>query len=113
MNSIFNSKVKSVLLYGCETWKVTNQITNKLQTFINCCLRRILGTRWPETIRNSELWEVCSETSIEKQVKRRKWRWIGHTLRKEDGSIEKEALDWNPQGERKWEDRSTLGRGRL
>ena len=40
-------------------------------------------------------------SSIEKQVKRRKWRWIEHTLRKEDGSIEKKALDWNPQGERK------------
>jgi len=24
--------------------------------------------------------------------------WIGHTLRKEEGAIEKTALDWNPQG---------------
>ncbi|XP_039291079.1 uncharacterized protein LOC120352855 [Nilaparvata lugens] len=32
--------------------------------------------------------------------KRRKWRWIGHTLRKEEGAIEKDALDWNPQGHR-------------
>jgi hypothetical protein len=27
--------------------------------------------------------------------------WIGHTLRKEAGAIEKTALDWNPQGYRR------------
>jgi len=27
--------------------------------------------------------------------------WIGHTLRKETGAIEKTALDWNPQGYRR------------
>jgi len=33
---IFNRNVKSVLLllYACETWKTTNQITRRLQTFI-------------------------------------------------------------------------------
>jgi hypothetical protein len=31
-------------------------------------------------------------------MKRRKWNWIGHTLRKETGATEKSALDWNPHG---------------
>jgi hypothetical protein len=31
------------------------------------------------------------------QIKMRKWRWIGHTLRKPAGAIEKYALDWNPK----------------
>jgi hypothetical protein len=35
---IFNACVKSVLLYGCETWYVTRNIERKLQTFINICL---------------------------------------------------------------------------
>jgi hypothetical protein len=38
---------------------------------------------------------------IENQIKRRKWNWIGQTLRKETGAIEKTALDWNPQGYRR------------
>jgi len=33
--------------------------------------------------------------------KRRKWNWIGHTLRKEARATEKAALDWNPQGYRR------------
>jgi len=39
---IFNACVKSVLLYGCETWLVTSEIRCKIQTFVNRCLRYIL-----------------------------------------------------------------------
>ena len=34
--------LKSVLLYGCETLLVTNEIQHKIQTFLNRCLRYIL-----------------------------------------------------------------------
>jgi len=34
----------------------------------------------------------------EKQIKERKWHWIGNTLRKPQGATERHALDWNPQG---------------
>jgi hypothetical protein len=35
------------------------------------------------------------------EIRKRKFRWIGHTLRKEDGEIPKAAPFWNPQGSRK------------
>ena len=35
---IFNTNVKSVLLYGSETGLVTKRISNRLQTFLNSCL---------------------------------------------------------------------------
>jgi hypothetical protein len=35
------------------------------------------------------------------QIRRRKWNWIGHTLRKGHEAIEREALDWNQQGKRR------------
>jgi hypothetical protein len=38
---------------------------------------------------------------ITQQIGRRKWRWIGHTLRKPSGDITRHALDWNPQGKRR------------
>ena len=38
---IFNSIVKSVLLYGCETWRTTQTMQQTIQTFLNTCLRRI------------------------------------------------------------------------
>ena len=97
---IFNSNVKSTLLYGSETWKTTTNILNKLQTFTNRCLRRLLGIYWPNTISNANLWELTKQETIETQIRRRKWKWIGHTLRRQK-SITKQALTWNPQGKRK------------
>ena len=38
---IFNSSVKSVLLYGCETWRTTQTMQRKILTFFNACLRHI------------------------------------------------------------------------
>ena len=32
---IFNTNVKSVLLYGCETWKLTKTIIYQLQFLVN------------------------------------------------------------------------------
>nr|KAG5690854.1 hypothetical protein BaRGS_031206 [Batillaria attramentaria] len=98
---IFNSNVKSVLHYGCETWRTTKTMQQKIQTFLNTCLRRIFNIRWPEKIRNEELWERAGQEPVAKQILRRKWGWIGHTLRKPASSTTRQALTWNPQGKRK------------
>ena len=37
---IFNTNVKAVLLYGCETWKNSKYITTKLQVVINKSLKK-------------------------------------------------------------------------
>ena len=81
--------------------KTSKVIVTKLQTFINKCLRRILKVYWPETIRNIDLWERTDQEPVEISMKRRKWRWIGHTLRKPANNITRQALDWNPSGTRK------------
>ena len=93
--------VKSVLLYGCETWKTSKIIENKLQVFINRCLRKILRIIWPEIIPIKELWEKSGLKEIKFEIKKRKWNWIGHTLRKDNGLSDKTALAWNPQGNRR------------
>jgi hypothetical protein len=76
---IFNSNVKSILLYGAETWRTTKTALQKIQTFYSTCLRRILNIRWPERITNEELWRLAKQDPINMQIRRRKWGWIGHT----------------------------------
>ena len=100
---IFGTNVKSVLLYGSETWRVTKTNTNKLQTFINKCLRNVLQIRCPEMIPTEELWERTGQEQIITEIKRRKWGWIGHTLQEPATNITRQALSnsWNPQGNRK------------
>ncbi|VDO82311.1 unnamed protein product [Schistosoma margrebowiei] len=57
---IFNTNVKTVLLYGAETWRTTKAIIQKIQVLINSCLRKILRIRWPDTTSNNALWERTS-----------------------------------------------------
>lgn len=98
---IFNTTVKPVLLYGAETWRTTVTTMKKIQTFINSCLRRILRIHWPNIIRNQDLWQRANQIPVEEEILKRRWRWIGHTLRKPASSTTRHALTWNPQGKRK------------
>jgi hypothetical protein len=99
----------NVLLYGCKTWKITQDIINKLRTFVNRCLHNILRIWWPKTITNKELWETTQQIPIDREIKIRKWKWTGHTLRKDQNKnkITRQGLDWNPQGER-WKSRPRI-----
>ena len=98
---LFNSNVKSVLLYGSETWRVTETATAKVQTFINRCLRQIMHIQWFDKIENHQLWLMCNQKEIGCQILERKWRWIGHTLRRGNRNRARQALEWNPQGKRR------------
>ena len=98
---IFNSNVKSVPLYGSQTWRLTKEIITQLQTFTSHRLWNILEVWWPKKILNEELWQHTQQESIEVTMQRRKWQWIGHTLRKPTTNITCLSLDWNPQGGRR------------
>ena len=98
---IFNSSVKSVLLYSSETWRITKHTVNKIQTFVNRCLRSIMNVKRSDEVSNNTLWTKTNQLPVEIEIKRRKWHWIGHTLRKPTSSITRQALTWNPQGKRK------------
>ena len=41
------------------------------------------------------MWKATDQESAEVLLKRRRWTWIGHTLRKP-----RRAFQWNPQGQR-------------
>ena len=98
---IFNSNVKSVMMYGAETWRTTKVSDRQIQSFINRCLRRILKIWLPNRISNQDLWDRTSQLPPPTQIRERKWTWIGHTLRKDEGNITRQALRWNPKSKRK------------
>jgi hypothetical protein len=52
-------------------------------------------------MRNEHLWVKTGQTKQEDEIKKRQWKWIGHTLRKSQGTITRQTLSWNPRGTRK------------
>ena len=67
---LYNSNVKSVLLYGSECWRVMKGDMNKVSSFHNTCLRRICRIFWPNQISNAELHSRTNSIDIQKEIKR-------------------------------------------
>ncbi|XP_062572479.1 uncharacterized protein LOC134234432 [Saccostrea cucullata] len=99
---IFKTNVIGVLLYGSESWKVTKNISQKLDTFQTRCLHRIPKIFWPNKITNEELYErtLRNTAAISDQIKERQWKWIGHVMRLKPSKIPRVALRWTPPGKR-------------
>ena len=93
--------MKSVLLYGYETSRETISSMKSVQVFVKSCPRNILEIRYTDTISNADLWKRFKQQPVEVDIRTRRWNWIGHTLRKVNSNITKQALEWNPQGKRK------------
>lgn len=62
---IFNSSVKTVLLYGSETLRLKKKIIAKFKTFTDHRLRHMLGVVWPRKITNEELQQRTKQERIE------------------------------------------------
>ena len=53
-----------------------------MQTFVNRWLRYTLRIWWPNIISNKDLWKATGQEDINLEIRKRKFRWIGHTLKK-------------------------------
>ena len=89
---IYNSCVLSVLLYGAECWRMTERDICRLSSFHNGYLRKIMRIFWPNQITNVELYEKANADGMRTLLTNRRWRWIGHVLRKPANNITKVAL---------------------
>lgn len=98
---LYNSCVKSVLMYGSECWRVVKGDMNKISAFHNGCLRKICRIFWPNKITNKELYTKTGCRDVVLEIKLRRLRWLGHVLRMENERIPKAALRWTPPGKRK------------
>ena len=97
---LFNSNAISVLLYGCQSWRVSKDDMNKLDVFQTKCLRRTCNIFWPNKISNEDLYRRTNSSPISTQIQKHRLRWLGHVLRMPQDSIPKVALRWTPTGKR-------------
>ena len=98
---LYHSCVLSTFLYVSECWRMTELDLAKLLSFHTKSLRKIQRILWPRTISNPDLLARCQREDMETIITRKRWRWIGHVLRKDATSITKVAIHWTPEGKRK------------
>ena len=95
---IYHSCVLSTFLYWSECWRMTESDLRKLSTFHTKSLRKILCLFWPQTISNKDLLKQCEQENIHTIIMQRRWRWIGHVIRRERDSVSKTAFHWTTEG---------------
>ena len=95
---IFKSNVIAVLLYRCESWRMTEGDKAKLDTFQHKCLRRLLNIYWPLRVSSEEVRRRANTETISELVRIRGWTWIGHGLRMDNIYLPGVALTWAPEG---------------
>ena len=66
--SIDKTIVQATLLYGCETWAVTQALIHSLDTFQMRCLRRICHVSLREKRTNQSILEQCNINSVKALV---------------------------------------------
>ena len=59
-----------------------------------------LEIQWPVVITKEDLWKHTNQNKMQQQIRKKKWRWIGHTLRRSPNRKTRQALFWSTQGKR-------------
>ena len=108
---IFKSNVLSVLLYGCECWRMTKTDEQKLDAFLHKSLGQLFKIYWPMQVTNEEIRARAGLETISKQVARRRWAWLGHVLRMDHYSHPRIAQHGCLRANGKGVDRARLGEG--
>ena len=81
---------------------MTRADENKLDVLLHRWLRRILKINWTLHVTNDEVRRRAGVTeTLSETVRRRRWTFIGHTLRRGSDDLARTALTWTPDGKRK------------
>ena len=78
---IFEASCLSILLYGSETWILTERLKAELDSFGTKCYRQILGIRKRDRISNEKIYERVKQRPLSNKLLKRQLTWVGHILR--------------------------------
>ena len=97
---LYKTLVKPVLMYGCETWKM-NVMKRKSMSSKADVLGGYLRYAGKKRITNKEVLKMAEIENLSEDVRRRRWKFIGHIMRKELQNDCRTALTWAPEGPQK------------
>jgi len=82
----------SILLYGSEAWTLLQEDLRKLEAIHMRCQRMILGIRWHDFIRNTEVANTTNLPCIKDIFTKRRNSLFGHVVRLDDHTPAHRAL---------------------
>lgn len=100
-SKLFNTCILPILMYGCQTWSMSQKHTNKLVTCQRAMERSMLGVRKSDKLKSSSIRTKTKVVDIIQNIRRFKWRWAGHMIRGKQKWC-KIVTEWYPrEGQRR------------
>jgi hypothetical protein len=88
--NIYNALIKSSLLYGSETWRLTENNKRRVEATEMDALRRSSRISRKERIINVTIrQQIGLEETIVKEIERNQLTWYGHIRRMAEGRLSK------------------------
>ena len=89
---MYKTIVLPVLLYGSETWAVTQADVQRLNVFHLRCLRRLLGITRLDKWAAKAICDKCLVKQVPEYLTASRLRWLGHMERMSDWEYSKLIL---------------------
>ena len=80
--SLFKAACISILLYGCETWILTEELIEKPDIYARTRYRIMLGIRqYRDHVTNQSLYQLTGQVPLRETIHKRKLKFTGHCIR--------------------------------
>ncbi|VDP22768.1 unnamed protein product [Schistosoma margrebowiei] len=63
--------------------------------------KQLSTTTKSDTVSSNLLWVRTNQIPVEEDIRKKCWKWIGHTLRKAPNCITRQVFTWNPERQRR------------
>ena len=104
---ILDKCVMPTLLYGYQTWSLTEKLRKQLQVCQRRMERKILNISLRDKIRNEEIRRRTNMRDVVERADNLKWKWGGHVSRMDHQKWTHRVTMWDPR-----EGRRNVGRQR-
>ena len=98
---LIEALVFPVVMYGCESWRLTAESRRKINAFEMWCWRRMLRISYLEhRTNNSVITEVSPSLSLLQRIAQQSLRYFGHICRRTNDNLEKLIMQGKINGKR-------------
>ena len=94
---VMDQCILPTMTYGCQTWSLNKQMTNKLRTAQRAMERKMLDLELKDKIPCSEIRKRTKVIDITEYTLKQKWKWAGHIARLKDNRWTKRCTEWQPR----------------
>ena len=97
IKQVMDQCILPTMTYGCQTWSLNKQMTNKLRTAQRAMERKMLDLKLKDKIPCAEIRKRTKIIDITEYTLKQKWKWAGHIARLKDNRWTRRCTECQPR----------------